>query len=243
MSKKLIVEMSQILGRPGDGPVAVYDPNPREVVGTFMIKQDVNVMDEAMLESVSGLGWDDIFDIAVISTMNPNDFQTLNRSMDEGTRSFRESWTTMISDNVIDSDYKRGAFVFLSKVCPTTESRAKYVQWCTRVVEEAGSKTKAAAAKRSSKFKMIIPIGTMDQHKKNTDAAAGANRIVDLNDDSVMKNAIHKDGPAPKPAVSAASVDSLEKKLMKLSLKTGGRPEEKLLNVRIDLDRDRIKGE
>ena len=256
---KLIQEMYQILGYP-DSSMKVPETKsikyiePREVVGSFIIG-GITAMDEHILESVGELNWDQISDLALLSTVEQSDLQNLIMTYSEDSSEFRELWSAMVEHGVIDKTVSRGAFVLLHNLSPQTESQSKYINWCVKAIQESGEQTKLEALDKSSKFNGIIPSGTTDsQHTKSVDTA---NKYItpytmdnDRPDDKnkVMHNDVIKNTPGQTassieiPAAKGmAVVKGLEKTMAKAAEKVGKDVESAFPNLWNMLGRERAR--
>lgn len=242
---ELLNEMYTILGWPkADNPTP--DPyTPRDVIGTF--QGDVpTALDEVILESIAELGWDDVFDIALLGALGPEDLSRMTTAYHEGTSEFRDFWNTLVEDGMLERDMKRGVFVLLAKACPQTESMSRYVQWCMRVIRESTKDIQEDAVKRSSKLEALIPAGSQDKHQSNIKASEkyltphtmATDRPKDGNE--VMKNGVFK-ADVGKSGDGMAKVVKAEKAMKKVADTKGLEVDQAFPNLFIDLARERAR--
>src|SRR3990167_7405011 len=88
----LLIEMNEILGH----EKVVQDlessaPTPRSVTRSFMVPGNAAV-DDMVLESLSQMTWEDVFQFASFSLLPEEEVIYLARSLAESTAAFREAW-------------------------------------------------------------------------------------------------------------------------------------------------------
>ena len=236
----LLTEMYTILGWPQTVAAAPKSDTPREVVGTFMVQTGVTALDETMLESISDMEWDDVFDIASLAALGPEDFSRLVMAYHESTTDFREAWNAYIEEGLIERDMNRGVFMLLAQACPRTESMARYVEWCLRAVVEASEETKKKSGKKAAKFHSLIPAGSAEQHAKYVNAAEKQLTPVDMAGKEVMANGVFKNKEPDKPE-GMAKVVKAEKAMKKIADKAKMAVDQAFPNLFADLARERVR--
>lgn len=234
-NSKLIQEMYQILNPESEHIVQTIDPNiPREVTGVF-VSRGVTMLDEAILESIATMTWEQIANVAMLATIGPSDFSSLISSYTEGLSSFRRTWNAMIEEGIVANGTDRGAFVLLSKACPQTESQAKYVAWCLKVLGDANEAVHLSLIEKSPAVKIVIPTGqTKAQHDKDVD---NANKYLGKE----FIEPYEGQAQAQTRNRGMENVKKAEAALTKAAAKMGKAPDEAFSNAYQDLARERAR--
>ena len=208
-------------------------------------------MDETIFESIGGLDWDQITDVALLATIEPSDFQTLIAAYHEGIQAFRETWGAMVEEDAIGPEMDRGAFVLAMKASPRTESVGRYAYWCMKAVLESGEKTKEKAKKKSPRFKAVMQSGEPVKDGPGTAAAEkymtphtmddpGSDRP--KTDNEVMKNKVfHNDDQKKELAAGLAKVVKAEKMMKKVAATHGQEIDQAFPNLFPVLARERAR--
>lgn len=239
----LLTEMYTILGWPQAAAPQPSSDTPREVVGTFAVFGPTS-LDETIIESIAELSWDDVFDVALLAAVGPEDLSRMATAYHEGTSEFREIWNTLVEEDLLDKGSNRGVFVLLTKECPRTESMSRYIHWCLRTVQESSEKTKSAAVKKSTKFHALIPSGTEAQHAKGVAASEKYLTPQAVSSDgskggTVMPNSVFKgDKPTEDGMVKVVKA---EKALTKVASAKGMQVDQAFPNLFVDLARERVR--
>lgn len=243
---KLLTEMYTILGHAHNLNITqtAIDPNPHEVTGCFAVEGETTVLDEALLESIGELSWDQISDIALLATIQPTDFQSLALATAEGIGTFRETWNALAEDGGLVDGVKRGAFILAVNSCPKVESLAKYVFWCVRALQEAGQGVQDEARKKSSAMKTIIPTGDSVAQKKDSDETEAYMSPHDAKNDKPLMKAPHFKSADEKDKERSAKMADLEKAVgavTKMASSHGQAPDQAYPNLYVDLARERVR--
>lgn len=229
---KVLQEMNEIFGGQFEQPK--IDPTqPRDVAGTFIV-QGVTAIDEAILNSIAELTWEQIADIAVLATIGPTDFHILAAAVNEGVSAFRRAWSDLTEDKGIAEGVNRGAFMLLSKAC-VQESYTRYVYWCLNMLGEANEAIVNSIAEKAPAVKMVIPDGqTMAQRDRDVDNAMKymGREFIEPYERADKKEYMDK---------KLNQIKDIEKSLETAAGKMGKEPDEAFLNTFMDLDRERAR--
>jgi len=247
----LLVEINTILGnREVAEEIESSNSTPASVAAR--LQQPGNTLvDDAVLESLSILEWEDVFQLAAFGMYPPDVVVGLNRALAEGTTSFRGAWGDFAREFEVPEELGRGTFVLLNKVSPNDNVLTRIVSWSAKLVDESDSTVKSRLMKSMPGLAeaMFAPAGNLAKAEKERNATEKymnpheVGTIHPTEKSKLMTTRMWQD-PKKRSAKEKKSRKAVEKEidnLTKLAKKAGSTPEEMFPMLYRDLMRERVR--
>jgi hypothetical protein len=247
----LLMEMNEILGyKDVADKMEAATPTPAAIAATFQ-QPGNTLVDDAVLESLSRLEWNEVFQIAAFGMYPPEAVIGLNRALWEGTASFRAAWSGFAREFEVPEDLGRGSFLMMNKISRDDNVITRLVSWSAKMVDEADSRVKTRLTKENPRLAEAVfsPAGNAKKaakEKADTERYMLPHRPATDRPTSrakVMTTRMFQDAKKVQ-AAQKRDLKAVEKeiqKLAKLAKKAGSTPEEMFPMLYRDLMRERAR--
>lgn len=247
----LLIEINRILGNEELAEdIEIQTPTPEGVARSFQVSGNT-VIDDAVLESLAQLEWDDLLQVAGFSLLPEEEIVALSRALSEGTTSFRLAWRSVKKRHSLPEDLSRGAFLLANKISPDDAVVRRVVNWAKLMIGEADSTVKEKLAKKMPALakSMYVPAGDSAKAAKEREETEkymephlpGSDKPTDKT--QVMTTRIFQDPDAREAERDGLlkDVEATMKKLADIAHKFGKQPDEIFPMLWRDMARERTR--
>jgi len=220
-------------------------PEPSDVVASF---ESTTIIDQAILEAISTLGWDAVCEAARFIAISPEYASELFQAHQQGVRSFRDTWHQLESDDRLPREMKMSHFIRLAERVGDPAIMPGFVYWSARTLSEAGDVVAQVVSESYPELGKTIyaPAGDpregpnfakeyMSPYPPSTDAPSRGMELMTprLFQDVDKRNAERK--------ASLGVVNTVISNMQASAASSGSYPEGMFLNTYRDMHRERVR--